>query len=78
MNVNMTEDKKSPLSGLQPNFDFINKYGTNPIMIGILLLVVVTYYFVIYFSVKTDSTTATSVSSAAGVTPPSSKPVSHM
>ena len=76
MNVNMTEDNKSPLSGLQPNFDFINKYGTNPIMIGILLLLVITYYFIIYFSAKTDA--SLSVSSAAGVAPPSSKSVSWL
>jgi len=63
MNVNMTEDNKSPLSGLQPNYDFINNYGTNPIMIGILLLVVISYYFIIDFSSKTDK--AASVAAAA-------------
>ena len=63
MNVNISEDNKSPLSGLQPNYDFINNYGTNPIMIGILLLVVISYYFIIDFSSKTDK--AASVAAAA-------------
>lgn len=61
MNVNISEDNKSPLSGLQPNYDFINNYGTNPIMIGILLVVVVGYYFIISFSSKTDASSVGSV-----------------
>ena len=37
------------VKGIEPNYDFINKHGTNPIMIGILLFIVVLYYFVISF-----------------------------
>ena len=64
MNVNISEDNKSPLSGLQPNYDFINNYGTNPIMIGILLVVVITYYFIISYSSNVDATSVGNVASS--------------
>ena len=64
MNVNFSEDNKSPLSGLQPNYDFINNYGTNPIMIGILLVVVITYYFIIGYSSKADAASVGNVASS--------------
>ena len=70
MNVNISEDNKSPFSGLQPNYDFINNYGTNPIMIGILLVIIVGYYFIISFSSKNDASSMSSV--ADGVSTSSS------
>lgn len=65
----MDEDNKSPMNGLQPNYDFINNYGANPIMIGILLLIVIVYYFVIDFSSGTEKT---STASLVGAKPSSS------
>lgn len=47
MNVNMTNGS---MNGLQPNYDFINKHGTNPIMIGILMIIVIGYYVVFHYS----------------------------
>lgn len=58
MNTNMNENALKSLNGLQPNYDFINKYGTNPIMIGILLFVILLYYFVISYSVGSESAVA--------------------
>jgi hypothetical protein len=55
MNANMNEDALKTLHGLQPNYEFINQYGTNPIMIGILLFVIVIYYFVISKSVSSEA-----------------------
>lgn len=56
MNANMSQGSVTGmLNGIQPNYDFINKYGTNPIMIGILMLVIVLYYVVIHYGAKTDS-----------------------
>lgn len=55
MNSNMSDDGLKTLNGLQPNYDFINKYGTNPIMIGILLFIILIYYFVLSYSMQKDT-----------------------
>ena len=65
MNSNMNEDAMKTLHGLQPNYDFINQYGTNPIMIGILLFVIILYYVVVHYSVKGEVVTPTSVSTSS-------------
>lgn len=66
MNANMSQGSTSGvLNGLQPNYDFINKHGTNPIMIGILLLVVVMYYVVVHFGAKTDAVSAASAAASS-------------
>lgn len=65
MNSNMNEDAMKTLHGLQPNYDFINQYGTNPIMIGILLFVIILYYVVVNYSVKGEVVTPTSVSTSS-------------
>ena len=61
----MNDDKAlKTLHGLQPNYQFINKYGSNPIMIGILLFVIIVYYMVIKGSIATESATAAAASGA--------------
>ena len=65
MNSNMNEDAMKTLHGLQPNYDFINQYGTNPIMIGRLLFVIILYYVVVHYSVKGEVVTPTSVSTSS-------------
>lgn len=66
MNSNMSDDGMKSLNGLQPNYDFINKYGTNPIMIGILLFIILLYYFVISYSSKQDTLATAALSSGSG------------
>lgn len=56
------------VKGIEPNYDFINKHGTNPIMIGILLFIVVLYYFVINFSVKQSASVPTPSAPTASMT----------
>ena len=56
MNVNMDDDKAmKTLHGLQPNYQFINKYGANPIMIGVLLFIIILYYLVIKGSIESEA-----------------------
>ena len=56
MNVNMDDDKAmKTLHGLQPNYQFINKYGANPIMIVVLLVIILLYYVVIKGSMTSES-----------------------
>jgi hypothetical protein len=45
MNVNLSNEESMP--GMHTNYDFINQYGSNPIMIGILLSVIIGYYLVV-------------------------------
>ena len=54
----MSDDGARTLGGLQPSYDFVNRYGTNPIMIGILLFVVLVYYFIISDSMKKEVITS--------------------
>jgi hypothetical protein len=72
MNANMSQGSMTGmLNGLQPNYDFINQYGTNPVMIGILLFVILLYYVVFHYGAKTDAATA-AASAAATIGPSSS------
>ena len=43
------------MNGLQPNYNFINQQGTNPIMIGILLTVIILYYVVFHYGTSDES-----------------------
>ena len=71
MNANMSQGSTTGmLNGLQPNYNFINQYGTNPIMIGILLVIIALYYFVIHHGSKTDA--ASAAAAAVTTTSPSS------
>ena len=45
MNVNLSNEESMP--GMHTNYDFINQYGSNPIMIGILLTIIIGYYLVV-------------------------------
>ena len=54
----MSDDGARTLGGMQPSYDFVNRYGTNPIMIGILLFVVLVYYFIISDSMKKEVLTS--------------------
>ena len=63
MNANMNESSMTGmLNGIQPNYNFINQYGTNPIMIGILLIIILLYYVVFHYGTKTDMVTAAAAS----------------
>lgn len=55
MNSNMSDEGIKTLNGLQPNYDFINKHGANPVMLMILVLTVVVYYVFISFSAGQDT-----------------------
>jgi hypothetical protein len=57
MNVNMDSEANKSLHGLQPNYQFINQFATNPIMIGVLFFIIIIYYFVINSSMKSDTYT---------------------
>lgn len=61
----MSDDGLKTLNGLQPNYDFINKYGTNPIMIGILLFIILIYYFVISYSMQKDTVATAALGSGS-------------
>jgi hypothetical protein len=55
MNVNMSQGSTNGmLNGIQPNYDFINKYGSNPLMIGILVFIILLYYVVIHYIFKKE------------------------
>lgn len=45
METNMSDNRT--INGIQPNYHFINKIGTNPVMMGILLIIILIYYFVL-------------------------------
>lgn len=51
MNVNINTDS---INGIKPNYDFINNFDSNPVMIRILVVIIVAYYTIIYFSVKNE------------------------
>ena len=55
MNVNMSQGSTNGmLNGIQPNYDFVNKYGSNPLMIGILVFIILLYYVVIHYIFKKE------------------------
>jgi len=65
MNVNINTDS---INGIKPNYDFINNFDSNPVMIRILVVIIVAYYTIIYFSVKNEIVpTATKSSSSIGI-----------
>jgi len=68
MNSNFSDDGlKSMSGGIHPNYDFINQFSANPVMIGILLLVVVLYYVVIHYSVNVDTGSVASGSTSSSM-----------
>ena len=62
MNSNFSDDGLRSMGGHQPNYDFINKFSANPVMIGILILVIVVYYGIIHYSVNNERVVSGSVS----------------
>lgn len=55
MNTNMSDDGIRTFNGLQPNYNFINKPGINPVMMSILLFIILIYYFVLSGSINNEA-----------------------
>jgi hypothetical protein len=63
MNTNMSDDGLRTLNGVQPNYNFINKPGINPVMMGILLFIILIYYFVLSDSMKKEAAISSTIQS---------------